>query len=500
MTSAEPSQEQSPQDAKPQDQDDNTNVVPLRRRREEAAARKARLEFLPAAVEILETPASPAGRAIAATIMLFFAIAVGWASFGRVDIIATASGKIVPTGRIKLIQPFETGVVRAIRVQDGQAVKLGDVLVEIDPTINAAERDSKTKELLAQRLDIARLRAALAGADDKDAEFIPPPGATRAQTELQRVFMENQVDEYRAKIANVDRQIAQHEANKTAVAETIEKLTQTIPLLHQRVEARKALSEKGFAVVLTYLQDQQDLIEHEQELRVQEARLTQAINEITALQEQHKQTFAEFRRTNLSDLAQAEQKAASLQEAVIQAEQRRQLQTLSAPVDGTVQQLAIHTVGGVVTAAQQLMVVVPADSRLEAEVMVPNRDIGFVHPGDPAEIKIDTFNFTRYGLLHGIVQSVSQDSIVREKPADKSGAPPSASAGALADTSEPQGQELVYAARVSLDKTQMQIEDRIVNLGPGMAVTAEIKTGSRRVIEYVLSPLLRYKQESLRER
>jgi hemolysin D len=131
---------------------------------------------------------------------------------------------------------------------------------------------------------------------------------------------------------------------------------------------------------------------------------------------------------------------------------------------------------------------------------VPNRDIGFVHPGDPAEIKIDTFNFTRYGLLHGIVQSVSQDAIVREKPADKSGSSQQSSAGALSDTSEPEGQELIYAARVSLDRTQMQIDDRIVNLGPGMAVTAEIKTGSRRVIEYVLSPLMRYKQESLRER
>jgi hemolysin D len=385
-------------------------------------------------------------------------------------------------------------------VQDGQTVKSGDVLIEIDPTINAAERDRNAKELLAQQLDVARLRAALARADGQDADFVPPEGASRAQIALQRYLLDNQVDEYRAKIANVDRQIAQHEANRKAVAETIEKLNQTIPLVHERVEARRKLSDKGFAVILTYLQDQQDLIDREQELRIQEAKLTQAENEITALQEQRKQTYAEFRRTNLSDLAQAEQKAASLQDQVIQAEQKRQLQTLTAPVDGTVQQLAIHTVGGVVTAAQQLMVVVPADSHLEAEVMIPNRDIGFAHPGQAAEIKIDTFNFTRYGLLHGEVQSVSQDAIVREKPADKSGGTPAPAGGALSDTSEPQGQELVYAARVSLDKTQMQIDDRLVNLGPGMAVTAEIKTGSRRVIEYVLSPLMRYKQESLRER
>ncbi len=161
------------------------------------------------------------------------------------------------------------------------------------------------------------------------------------------------------------------------------------------------------------------------------------------------------------------------------------------------QQVAIHTVGGVVTPAQQLMAIVPADAPLEIEAMVSNRDIGFVHPGQPVQIKIDTFNFTRYGLLHGKVKSVSQDAIERAKPEGKSSDQPS---DRLTDSSEPKGQELVYAARVSLDKTQMNIDGKLVNLEPGMAVTTEIKTGSRRVIEYLLAPLLRYKQESLRER
>jgi hemolysin D len=162
-----------------------------------------------------------------------------------------------------------------------------------------------------------------------------------------------------------------------------------------------------------------------------------------------------------------------------------------------VQQLAVHTIGGVVTPAQQLMVIVPADARLEAEAMVSNRDIGFVHPGQLVEVKVDTFNFTRYGLLRGEVASISHDSIVRDKPPDRQGA---AKAGWLADTSEPQGQELLYTARIALDRTQMQVEDKLIDLSPGMAVTAEIKTGSRRIIQYLLSPLMRYKQESLRER
>jgi len=169
---------------------------------------------------------------------------------------------------------------------------------------------------------------------------------------------------------------------------------------------------------------------------------------------------------------------------------------LTAPVDGTIQQVSVHTVGGVVTPAQQLMVVVPADSPLEIEAMVSNRDIGFVHLGQAAQVKIDTFNFTRYGLLHGKVTSISRDAIARDRPADKS----STAAGAASDSSEPQGQELVYAARIALDNTKMNIDGKLVSLSPGMAVTAEIKTGSRRVIEYLLSPLLRYRQESLRER
>ena len=171
---------------------------------------------------------------------------------------------------------------------------------------------------------------------------------------------------------------------------------------------------------------------------------------------------------------------------------------LVAPVDGTVQQLAIHTVGGVVTPAQSLLVIVPAESHLEIEAMVLNRDIGFVHAGQDAQVKVDTFNFSRYGLLHGKVLSVSPDAITRDKPQGK--AVNDNSQGAEDATSEPKGQELIYAARVSLDRTQMQVDDRLVNLSPGMAVTVEIRTGARRIISYLLSPLIRYKHESLRER
>jgi hemolysin D len=162
-----------------------------------------------------------------------------------------------------------------------------------------------------------------------------------------------------------------------------------------------------------------------------------------------------------------------------------------------VQQLAVHTVGGVVTPGQALLAVVPLDSHLEIEAMVSNRDIGFVHAGQAVEVKVDTFSFTRYGLLHGEVINVSQDAITRDKPQDKSN---DKTPGTETTSSEPKGQEMNYAARVSLDRTQMQVDEKLVNLSPGMAVTVEIKTGTRRIISYLMSPLARYRQEMLRER
>jgi hemolysin D len=453
-------------------------------------------EFLPAALEIIETPASPLGRAIGGTIIAFFLAAVLWACLGEVDIVATAPGKIVPTGRVKVIQPFEIGVVRAINVEEGQAVKAGQVLVELDPTINAAERDRSAKELLAARLDAARLRAALAS--DPDKAFAAPEGAPAAQAALQRQLLASQLAEQRAKLANLDRQLAQAEANRIAVQATVAKLEAAIPLLRQRMEARKYLAEKEVGSKLQYLEIQQDLVEHEHEQKVQQARLAEAQAQQAALTEQRRQTEAEYRRQTLADLTQAEQKAASLAEELVKAEQRQQLQRLVAPVDGTVQQLAIHTVGGVVQPAQQLMVVVPAESHLEIEAMVGNKDIGFVAQGQPAAIKVETFNFTKYGLLHGTVLSLSQDAVTRDAAEGDAGA--DKPRAAAADPGAPKGQQLVYAARVSLDRTEMLVEGRPVNLGPGMAVTVEIKTGTRRVIEYLLSPLLRYGHEAIRER
>jgi hemolysin D len=458
--------------------------------------RRQELAFLPAALEIVETPPSPIGRAIGATIILLFCAALIWASIGTIDIVASAPGKIVPSGRTKTIQPFETGVVRSIQVQDGQAVKAGDVLIELDPTMTQAETSHLESDLIAAELDVARLRAALSDGDVL-TNFQPPENAPAALVATQRKFLADQAAEHQAKLAVLDRQRAQKEAERTTIAATAAKLEASLPVMEERVEMRKTLYDHSNGSKASYLELLQPFVEGQQELKVQKSKISEADSALAAVIEEHAHTDAEYRRERFSELVEAERKARGLSDDVVKARRRTQLQNLIAPVAGTVQQLSVHTVGGVVTPAQALLVVVPSDSRLEIEAMVSNRDIGFVHAGQEAEIKIDTFNFTRYGLLHGQVLTVSQDAVIRDRKQDRFD---DRELGTQNDTSEPKGQELNYTARISLDRTQMQIDDRMVNLSPGMATTVEIKTGSRTTLSYLLSPLLRYRQETLRER
>jgi hemolysin D len=268
-------------------------------------------------------------------------------------------------------------------------------------------------------------------------------------------------------------------------------------MLEARTKARESLSAKGYGTKMDTLSSEQDLVEHQQDLIVQQGRLTEATGQLESLREQRKQAEAEFKHTNLDKLTESEQKATSLKEQLVQAAQKYRLQTLKSPVDGTVQQLAVHTEGGVVTPAEALLQIVPADSHIEIEAMISNKDIGFVHTGQKAEVKVDTFNFTRYGLIHGQVTSVSHDAIQREKPQDKS--EEKKQVGAESDSSELSGQELVYSARISLEKTQMDIDGKLTSVEPGMAVTAEIKTGKRHIISYILSPVISHTHQAFRE-
>lgn len=226
------------------------------------------LAFLPAALEITERPPSPIGRAIGATIIALFCLALAWATFGRLDIVASASGKIVPSGSVKLIQPFETGVVRAIYVRDDQSVKAGDVLIELDPTMTVAEQEHIKSDLTAAQLDIARLRAAVSDNPQPETAFKPPATASSDLVAMQKQFLLKQIEEFRANLASLDRQQAQKEAEANTTSATLSKLEASEPIIRERYDIRKTLVDKELVSRLTYLELLQQLTENQRDAAI----------------------------------------------------------------------------------------------------------------------------------------------------------------------------------------------------------------------------------------
>ncbi|MFG1479639.1 HlyD family type I secretion periplasmic adaptor subunit [Xanthobacter sp. V4C-4] len=437
----------------------------------------------------METPPSPTGRAIAASIIGFSLIALAWSIFGTLDIIATAQGRFVPSGRTKVIQPSESGIVRAIHVRDGAIVKAGDVLVEIDPTANDADARRLDHDLAQDRLDIARLSALLA---EDAASFAPPADAAPELIATARRQMEEQQAEHEARLSGLDRQMAQKGAELQSVKAVIAKGEALLPLLREQLAMRETLMSKGLGTKVLFLEAQQRLVEQEQQLIVDGHRSAEAAAALGALEKQRAEAGFEYRKSLLAELAKAQSLASGHLEEKVKAARRRADQTLVAPVDGTVQQLAVHTIGGVVTPAQQLMGVVPRDGRLEIEAELMNRDMGFVHAGQEAEVKVEAFTFTRYGLLHGVVESVSRDAVT--------GGSPPRPGEAAADETARQARQPTYVARLSVRESGLETEQGFRPLEAGMSVTAEIKTGRRRILDFLLSPLLRYAHEGGRER
>jgi hemolysin D len=395
-----------------------------------------------------------------------------WATFGWVDIVATAQGKIIASGYSKVIQPYETGVIASIHVIDGQVVARGEVLIELDPTQNRADRERASNEYRAAKVDAARLRALIAGT----SPFDEPSDGDRRYVALQQQLLRDQLTEYQARVGAAEALIAQRRAALEETKENIRRLETTLPMETERAETFKRLLEQEAASKLDFLQAEEQRIDKAQELAGQRKKLVQDAAALSEAQHNHRVTVNEFQQTKQAELSTIQTKEASLMQEVIKAGQKAELQRLVAPVDGVVQQLAMHTVGGIVTPAQQLLVVVPQDHPVEAEAQVENKDVGFVREGQPVEIKVETFPFTLYGTIPGRVLAVSDDAA----PIEKVG--------------------LVYPTRVSMDRSTIHVDGKEVNLSAGMAVTVEIKTGKRRLIQYLLSPLLKSLKESLRER
>jgi hemolysin D len=458
--------------------------------------------FLPAALEVMETPPSPAGRALLYAICTLFLIAWGWAYFGKVDLVATSQGKIIPSGKVKTIQPLEIGIVRRIAVTEGQHVRAGDVLVEIDPTESQAEAQRLAQELTESRVEAARLGVtAKADGPGTAAEQAftnsLPASADRAVVDRNLALLRSALAEQAASLAAIDSDSAQKQAARKQTEAEITKLNGTIPLIRKRSEQREALVAKGYSSQMEASRERQALIESEQTLAEDRHKLEENQAALNQLTEQRREAVAKFTSTTLTSLADAERKAGDAEQQLVKAQDLATHRTLTSPVDGTVQQLVLHTVGGVVTPAQELMVIVPQGAVLEVEAMIQNKDIGFVQEGQQAEIKLETFPFTRYGLRHGTVLEVSPDAVApspQQPERNKNGSTPDSG------QQNPQAQDSLYTARISLDQDTMQVDGRDIKLTPGMTVTAEIKTGRQRIIDYLLDPLRRYRHESFQER
>lgn len=471
---------------------------------DKAFKEKQEHEFLPAALEIMEKPPSPGMRWLLLLTCGLFVLALLWAFFGRIDVVATAAGKTVPGGNVKIVQPMEIGGVRAIHVRNGQFVRKGDLLIELDPTLANADEAQSTQTLLSAQVIKARNDALLGHLQGRPARFVAPPGTSAEVARTEQAYIDSAVAQYEAQAASLSQQRAENQAQLAASRAEIAKLQEAIPYIDKQMDARAELAEKGFYSKLKLLEYEQMRAEHIRNIEVQQANAARASASIAKLDAELRGLRANFGKTAVTDYAEASDRVSIAGEEVRKASRRRQFQELRAPVDGVVQQLAITTVGGVVQPAQALMVIVPCSSGdagdlsscnngVSVEAFVQNKDIGFVKVGQRVAVKLEAFNFTDYGLIEGTVTNISRDAI------DQSQEP----AGSVRDENgRPVQPGLVYAARIELacgpsDPARHPLCDQVQ---PGMSVQAEIKTGTRRIIQYLLSPISQAVSEAGRER
>jgi hemolysin D len=406
-------------------------------------------EFLPAVLALQAAPVSPVGRLVGRLLMALVAAASAWAVFGRIDIVVGAAGRIVPSARTKTISSMEVGVVRAVHVVDGQRVKAGDPLVELDARSSDSERDRAEVDLRAAQLQAARSRAMLAALDG-DAR--PALGASPGVDAPGRADAQRQLDDQWRDFA----------ARRDRLAQDIARYADALPLAARRARDYAALLQDHDVSAHAWSEKEQARIDLEGQLRDAHAQLV-------ALR-------ADARRSARESLAEAERQQGDAAQDARRARVHGELLTLRSPVDGTVQQLEVHTLGAAVPAAQPLMAIVPAGGPVEVEAMLDNKDVGFVQEGQEAQVKIDAFPYTRYGSVPARVVHVSRDAVKDDK------------------------RGWLYAVTLRLERPTLAVDGRAAPLAPGMTTAVDIRTGTRRVVEYVLSPLLEHAQESLHER
>ncbi|OED43794.1 hemolysin D [Endozoicomonas sp. (ex Bugula neritina AB1)] len=440
-------------------------------------------EFQPGYLEIIERPPAPLARRTALALSALLIIIIIWSILGRLDINANATGQLIVTSRSKVIQSVTPGEITAIKVSDGQKVKAGDVLI----TLNPVGVESEIKELEEQRvyrqLERAKLRALLhitkldrPSSSNPEAFFQPPDSASERRILMAKADLIGDWDDIKTNLTRIDNELYVNNANKEARILEVAALEKVANNIKTRLQASKQLVEKKQYPRIQYLVEQQEELQIQLSMAEKKNEIEILIAQKKSLESNRASYLSEIRRGYYDALNDILETLAVIAQKLIQTRERRRQYNILAPINGVVQQLSVHTLGGAVQSAQQLMVIVPEGALLKAEVLVLNKDVGFVHSGQPVEVKIDAFPYTRYGTIKGKVIHVSRAAVENEQLG------------------------LVFSTRVSLDRNVMMVKDKEVPLQAGMSVTAEIRTGDRRVIDYLLSPLQQYQSEALRER
>jgi len=434
------------------------------------------IAFLPAQLELIEKPSHPAPLWTMRLIILFALLALLWSFFGKLDIVASARGKLIPSVKVKVVQSLDTGTVRDILVENGQRVKAGQPLIELDTTQAHADADKAHAIRADAAQTVARAQALLNAVehDQKPLVALLDGQSSEKRADAQR-FADGLFAEYKDKLAVNRAELEKRQAELDTARHQIEKLSQTVPLARQSADAYRDLAAQQYVSRQDYLDKEQARIQQEQDLAAQKSHARELRAGVDEQRSSVTAISAQFRREQLDILNQAQRQLDQYEQEEAKADQRQSRLVLRAPVDGVVQQLNVHTIGGVVTQAQALMEIVPDDT-LEVEVSVENKDIGFVNLAQDAVVKIDAFPYSRYGYLNGSVSKISNNAAQDKRMG------------------------LVFPVIIKLPANRLHVDNKWINLSPGMAVTVEIKTGRRRVVEYFLSPLLETGQESLRER
>jgi hemolysin D len=451
--------------------------------------------FLPAALEVMETPPNPIGRGTAYTLCLVALVGLGWAILGKVDIVAVASGKIISHIRTQVVQPFETASVTSVLVRPGQQVRAGDPLIELDKTVALAERDRAQSDLVAALLDAMRLTSFLDGSTVAPFDTVSAASAldsARAQAQLTA-----QAAMRTSQLAGLEQEKIERGADRLVQQQTVAKIEQTLPLVARRASIRDQATAIGNTSVLADLESQQLLVETRAELEITRSKIASLDAAIAGLDQKSLAMDAEIHTNAMGELGKARDRAHSAEEALAKAARRVDLQTLRAPISGTVQQMHIANIGAVVTPAQQLLSVVPNDDGIEVEAVLENRDVGFVANGQRVELKVDAFPFTRYGLLSGTVLSVDRDA--EAAPVSQSGVQGSQRPADAIDQVEG-SERLRYTVHIALQSGELDVDGRPASLLPGMSIKAEILTGKRRIIDFLLAPLREHMHDAMRER